>query len=118
MTRVVLCVVLVSWIGTSPAFAAGPDSTSPGSPLAAAPVAIKYDFSAKAAGIDHKAQTPARQTLLRTALPAPPQAAQTTQATQATQGKSIWRTPWPYLIAGGAVVALVLISENKEGGLY
>ena len=115
MKRVVLFVVLVTWLTTSPAFAAGPDSKSPGAPVVAAPTAITYDFSAKAAGIASNVQTPTRQNLLRAPSTAPPQAA---QPAQATQEKSIWRTPWPYLIAGGAAVALVLISNNKEGGLY
>ena len=115
MKRVVLFAVLVTWLATSPAFAAGPDSKSAGAPVVAAPVAIKYDFSAKAAGIAAKVQTPTRQGLLRAPSTALPQAA---QPTQANQEKSIWQTPWPYLIAGGAAVAIVLISKNKEGGLY
>jgi hypothetical protein len=110
MKRVVLFVVVfVTWIAASPAFAGGPDSTSPGSRLAGAPVAIKYDFSAKAAGIDLMVPTPTRQDLRRAAAPAP---------LQATQPTSFWKTPWPYVIGGGVVIALVLISKNKDGGLY
>jgi hypothetical protein len=112
MERVVVFVVLVTWLATSPAFAAGPDSPSTDAPLAAAPVAIKHDFSAKAAGIDQKVRAAVRPELW---LAASPKAVQTTQG---NQEKSIWQTPWPYLIAGGAAVALVLISRNKDGGLY
>jgi hypothetical protein len=37
---------------------------------------------------------------------------------QVTGGKSFWKTPWPYVIGGGVVVMLVVISQTKEGGLY
>jgi hypothetical protein len=109
MTRVVLFVVLVTWFAASPVFAEGPDSTSPRLPVAGAAVAIKYDFSAKAAGIGLMVPAPPRQDLRRAAVPAP---------LQATQPKSFWRTPWPYLIGAGVVTALVVISRNKDGGLY
>ena len=72
------------------AFAAGEPDSKP-----------KFDFSAKAAGIEalvKSAPRPARQT---------------------TTKKSFWKTPWPYVIIGGAVAAGVIIaSKNGDGGIY
>jgi hypothetical protein len=98
MKRLVLFVVLVTCLAATPAFAAGPDAKS----------TIKYDFSARSAGIVEMAQTSKRPDLRRAA-PAP---------VQVTGGKSFWKTPWPYVIGGGVVVMLVVISQTKEGGLY
>jgi hypothetical protein len=108
MKRLVLFVVLVTCLAATPAFAAGPDAKSPAPVPPAAPATIKYDFSARSAGIVEMAQTSKRPDLRRAA-PAP---------VQVTGGKSFWKTPWPYVIGGGVVVMLVVISQTKEGGLY
>jgi hypothetical protein len=104
MKRVVSLAVVVTLLAASPAFAAGPDSTSPRPSSAAAPATVKYDFSAKAAGIDRLPQPTARQDA---AAPAP---------AQPDDQKSIWKKPWPYLIIAGGVAALVVISRSSEGG--
>ena len=106
MKRVVSFVVVVTLLAASPALAAGPDSNPPGPSLARAPVTMKYDFSAKAAGLDRMPTAPARQGATS---PAP---------AQPTEKKSFWKTPWPYVIGGAAVIALVVVSQNTEGGLY
>jgi len=109
MKRVVLFVVLVMWLAVTPAFAAGPEAKSPAPVPPAAPATIKYDFSARSAGIVEMAQTSKRPDLRRAAPAA---------LVQATGNKSFWKTPWPYVIGGGVVVMLVVISQTKEGGLY
>jgi hypothetical protein len=108
MKRVVVFVVFVTWLGVTPAFAAGPDAQSPAAGPTAAPATLRYDFSARSAGIDQMVQTTKRPDMRRAA-PA---------AAQATGKKSFWKTPWPYVIGGGVVAALVVISQTKEGGLY
>ena len=85
----------------SPVFAAGgPESQAP-----------RYDFSAKAAGIEAmvRAETLRERTLLTLPARAP-------QAT--TAKKSFWKTPWPYLIAGGAIAAGLLIAYSGDGNGY
>ena len=32
-------------------------------------------------------------------------------------GRSFWKSPWPYVIAGAAVV-IVVVAKNTEGGIY
>jgi len=109
MKRLVSTVVVLGLLASaSPAFAAS-GSESKGS---AAPVAATYDFSAKAAGIEAlvlKDQSAARQARALSVAPA-------RQAAPAK--KSFWKTPWPYLIAGGAIIAGVLIANKGDGGAY
>ncbi len=108
MKRVVLFVVLVTWLGARPAFAAGAEAKSPAPVPPAAPATIEYDFSARSAGIAEMAKTSKRPDLRRAA----------PVAAQATGSRSFWKTPWPYVIGGGVVAMLVVISQTKEGGLY
>jgi hypothetical protein len=108
MKRVVVLVVLFTWLGVTPAFAAGPDAQSPAAAPPAAAATPRYDFSARSAGIDQMVKATTRPDVRRAA-PA---------AAQATGNKSFWKTPWPYVIGGGVVAALVVISQTKEGGLY
>ena len=77
--------------GAMRAFAAGEPDSKP-----------KFDFSAKAAGIEAMVKS----------APLPARQATTTK-------KSFWKTPWPYVIIGGAVAAGVIIaSKNGDGGVY
>ena len=96
----------------APALAADrPDTPSP-APAAASSAVVKYDFSAKAAGLDRIAPEPTTPTSGR-AIKAP--AATAARSPQST-GKSFWKTPWPWVIAAAAVV-IVVVAANKEGGL-
>jgi hypothetical protein len=70
----------------------------------------RVDFSAKAAGIQAlvKAEADTATTRLArvtAAVPVP-------QAT--TSKKSFWKTPWPYVIIGGAIAAGVLIANGSN----
>ena len=89
MTGLLVPVLLLSF-GAVPAFAAGEPQSKP-----------TYDFSAKAAGI---------AAMVKSA-PMPPRQANPTK-------KSFWKTPWPYLIIGGAVAAGVIIASKSDGGVY
>jgi hypothetical protein len=72
--------------------------------------ADRPDFSAKAAGLDQMVQKQGRADVRREAT--------SPAKTPAQQKKSFWKTPWPYVIGGGAIVAIVLIANKKEGGIY
>ena len=102
MKRVLVLSAVLCVLGATPALAAG----GPG------PAPRKYDFTAKAAGLDRIGQDQARGVLTRESLGArsAPQGS--------TQKKSFWKTPWPYLIGAGAIVAVVVVSRSKDGGLY
>ena len=105
MKRVALLVVLGIALTASPAFAADRDD-----PPVAVPLTVKVDFSAKAAGLDQIIRDQKRIVIARASLSAPRIAPQ-----GATQKKPFWKTPWPYLICGG-VVAAILIARGKDGG--
>ena len=105
MKRVALFVVLGTVLAASPAFAADrPD------PPAATSLTIKVDFSARAVGLDQIIRDQKRIVVTRAALDAP-----RITPEGAAQKKPLWKTPWPYLICGG-VVAAILIARGKNGG--
>ncbi len=111
MKQVMVFVVLVTLVVASPAFAAGNESSAAPAPS----TVTTHDFSARAAGLDRLARETegkkddARAPAARAGAPAPAQAA---------GGKSIWKTPWPYVIAAAVVVAVVAVGQNSEGGIY
>ena len=85
-----LVVVFALSFGATRAFAAGEPDSKP-----------KFDFSARAAGIEAMVKS----------APMPARQATTTK-------KSFWKTPWPYVIAGGAIIAGVLIAKGGDGNGY
>lgn len=86
-----LVLVLSMSFGVVPAFAAGEPESK-----------LTFDFSAKAAGIGAIVKSS----------PRPVRQATTTK-------KSFWKTPWPYVIIGGAVAAGVIIAAaSGDGSLY
>jgi hypothetical protein len=116
MKRVIAFVLLIMLVVTAPAFAADGDSSGAPPALARA-VAAKHDFSAGAAGISRLAQETARKNdVARAVAVSPP--APTPAPAQASGGKSFWGTPWPYVIAGGAILAIIVVAKNSEGGIY
>jgi hypothetical protein len=89
-------------LGVAPAFAAAePDSQA------------KFDFSAKAAGIEAlvKAEKADLSRPSRALVPARARQANPTK-------KSFWKSPWPYVIAAGVVIAGVLIATSGDGSGY
>src|SRR5262249_33799329 len=94
MKRVVVLSLVFSLFAAS-AWASPPDPPKPSAPA--------IDLSTKAAGL--------------TGMPAQPNRFEVTMArTEAarTQGKrSVWKSPWPYVVIG-AVVAVVVVVANKN----
>jgi hypothetical protein len=101
MKRVVIGTFVLALLPTfgARAFAAGEPDSKP-----------KFDFSARAAGIEALVKADVGRPSLATSLARAPQATSTK--------KSFWKTPWPYVIAGGLVVAGVLIGKSGDGNGY
>ena len=73
----------------------------------------KFDFSAKAAGIEALVKAE------KAGLSRPSLALVPARARQANPAKkSFWKSPWPYVIAAGVVVAGVLIATSGDGSGY
>ena len=72
----------------------------------------KFDFSARAAGIEAMVKADVARPSLAVVPARAPQAT--------TTKKSFWKSPWPYLITAGVVVAGVLIATSGDGngGVY
>ncbi len=72
------------------------------------------DFSAAAAGVELMAAADVRPT---------PDAIRTpnaeSRAPRQNSSRSFWRSPWPWVIGGGAVVVVLVASRSKgEAGVY
>ena len=106
MKRTLGIVLVVSILGATPAFAAGPDP-SPSS--AAAPKSLTFNSLVKSAGLDQivadQSKSMARRDLFAT----------TVAPRAAKQKKSFWKTPWPYVIAGGVIAAGLIIAYSGDG---
>jgi hypothetical protein len=94
-----LGVICAFALGATRLFAAGEPDSKP-----------RFDFSAKAAGIEAMVKADSARPSLA-AVPARAPQANTTK-------KSFWKTPWPYVIAAGVVVAGVLIATSGDGNGY
>jgi hypothetical protein len=69
-----------------------------------------FDFSARAAGIE---------AMVKADLARPSLAMVPARARQANPSKkSFWKSPWPYVIAAGVVIAGVLIATSGDGSGY
>lgn len=91
MKRVLGLTAVLCVLGASPALAAG------------GPGPVKYDFSAKAAGLDQIGRDQ-----VKFVVAAPKGSA---------QKKSFWKSPWPYVI-GGALLVVVVVARGKDGSGY
>jgi hypothetical protein len=103
MKRLIAIAAVLSVAGSAPVLAAG----GPGAPTAAPPpagtsVAVKPDFSARAAGIDRLAASHAAPAARRGAPPAAP--------APRSMGSFV-RSPWPYVI-GGAAIGIYFLARS------
>ena len=109
MKRVVIGALLLSLLGVSPAFAAG-SGTSFSSGPSASTKTVTFNSLVKSAGLDRivadQSRAMARRSLFAGSL-APVRASQ--------QKKSFWKTPWPYVIAGGVIAAGLIIAYSGDG---
>ena len=105
MTRVIALTVAVVFVGTSSGFA---ETLRPVAVITPAPGATRIDFSPRAAGIDTMAAVRARKVVKADA--------RAPRALQSTQQRSFWRSPWPYAIIAGVVVAGVIIANASGDG--
>jgi hypothetical protein len=103
MKRVVtgtLVLILTLAFGATRALAAGGPESKP-----------RFDFSARAAGIEALVKADQARPLLA-AVPARAPQGTTTK-------KSFWKTPWPYVIIGGAAaIAGIVIATSGNGDGY
>lgn len=109
MKRILVVALVLSLLGVTPAFAAGPGASVP----AGSAKAVTFKSLVKSAGIDQivaeQSRTMARRDMFATNI-APPRAARAAQ-----QKKSFWKTPWPYVIAGGAIAIGLIIAYSGDG---
>jgi hypothetical protein len=107
MKRILTAALVLSLLGVTPAFAAGPGASSP----SASAKTVTVDSLVKSAGLDQivadQSRTMARRDLFAASIAAP-------RAPQ--QKKSFWKTPWPYVIIGGVVAAGVIIATSGGSG--
>ena len=104
MKRVIALTVAVVFVGASSSFA---ETLRPVAASVPPPAATRIDFSATAAGID---------TMVAAQAPAVKAEARAPRAPQSTQRRSFWKSPWPYAIIAGVVVAGVIIANGSGDG--
>ena len=104
MKRTLGIALVVSILGATPAFAAGPD------PAPVTSKTVTLGSLVKSADLDRivadQSKAMARRDLFAASVaPRAPM-----------QKKSFWKTPWPYVIIGGVVAAGVIIATSGGSG--
>ena len=92
-----LVLILSLSFGASRVMAAGDPDSKP-----------RFDFSAKAAGISE---------MVAMVKPSPAPVLARAQQTNPTK-KSFWKSPWPYVIIGGAIAVGAIIAMSGDGSGY
>ena len=109
MNRILVIALVLSLLGVTPAFAAGPGTLFSSGPSASTKT-VTFNSLVKSAGLDRIVVDQSRAAARRDLF-----AASAASPRASKQKKSFWKTPWPYVIAGGVIAAGLIIAYSGDG---